>query len=229
MIDLFQRGGPVMYLLLLCSVGALAITLERFWNLRRTKIIRMDSYETLHALLAGGQLNQAREYCRRHPGPFHNIIAAALDNFPYGREEVKEAVLDAGRQEIGFLERYLNALGTIAGIAPLLGLLGTMLGMIQVFQDIGLKGVGNAQNLADGISQALITTATGLPIAIFALVMYNYFSGVADRYVLEMEKHVFQLTRQMFRGRVGDETLDGLRADAVLARGQAAEQGGDGS
>ena len=218
MIDLFQRGGPVMYLLLLCSVAVLAITIERFWKLQRNKIIRMDSYETLAAFIEGGQVNKARDHCRRHPGPFHNIIAAALDNFPYGRDEVKEAVLDTGRQEIGRLERYLNALATIAGIAPLLGLLGTILGMIEVFGVIASMGVGHAQDLAGGISQALITTATGLPIAIFALVMYNYFSSRADGFVLEMEKHTFALTRQLFRGRVGEQTLDGLRADAVLSR-----------
>jgi biopolymer transport protein ExbB len=211
MIEFFQRGGPVMYPLAMTSVAALAITIEKLWNLRRSKVIRMDSYETLAALLEGGQVHKARDYCRRHPGPFPNIIAAALDNFPYGREEVKEAILDAGRREISRLERYLNGLATIAGVAPLLGLLGTITGMIDVFSVIASLGVGHAQDLAGGISEALITTATGLPIAIFALVMHNYFSSRADRFVLEMEKHTLELTRQLFRGRTGDPALD-LRA-----------------
>jgi biopolymer transport protein ExbB len=198
MIELFDRGGPIMYILALCSVIVLAVTLEKLWNLQRRKILRMESYETLLALIDGGRVDKAREVCRRHPGMFHNIIGAGLDHFAYGREEVKEAILDAGRQEIPRLERYLGALGTIAGIAPLLGLFGTMTGMIKVFSVIASLGVGHAQDLAEGIGEALITTATGLPIAIFALVMYNYFSQKAEGIVLEMEKYSIELTRQLF-------------------------------
>ena len=201
MIEFFQRGGPVMYVLALCSVVAVAITLEKAWNLRRRKILRMDSYETLMALIDGGRVDKAREICGRNPGIFHNIIGAGLDHFAYGREEVKEAIVDAGRQEIPRLERYLGALGTIAGIAPLLGLLGTITGMIKVFSVIAALGVGHAQDLAEGISEALITTASGLPVAIFALVMYNYFSNKAEGIVLEMEKYSLGITKQLFRTR----------------------------
>ncbi len=199
MIEIFRRGGPVMYVLALCSILAVAIALEKAWNLRRRKVVRMESYETLMALIEGGRIDKAAEICRRSPGIFHNIVGAGLDHFAYGREEVKEAILDAGRQEIPQLERYLGALGTIAGIAPLLGLLGTILGMIKVFAVIAALGVGHAQDLAGGISEALITTATGLPIAIFALVMYNYFSQKAEGVILEMEKCSLEIVRQLFR------------------------------
>lgn len=201
MIEFFGSGGPVMYLLALCSVAALAITFEKTWNLRRSKILPSKSYEALLALIEGGRVDKARDICRQNPGVFHNIVSAGLDSFHYGREEVKEAIVDAGRQEIPHLERYLSALGTIAGIAPLLGLLGTVIGMIKVFGVISALGVGHAQDLAEGISEALITTATGLPIAIFALVMYNYFSSKAEGIILEMEKYSLGIIKQLFRTR----------------------------
>ena len=199
MIDFFQRGGPIMYLLAICSVLALGITLEKLWNLRRSKVIGDDFFDTVVALIEGGRIDTALEHCRRNPGVFHSIIGAALEHFPYGRDEVKEAILDAGRQETPRLERYLNTLATIAGIAPLMGLLGTILGMIQVFGAISREGTGDAQVLAAGIGQALITTATGLPIAIFALVSYNYFSQKAEGIILEIEKYSIGLTNQLFR------------------------------
>lgn len=198
MLELLKSGGPVMIPLALCSVVALAITVEKLWNLRRTKILGAESFETLVALIEGGRVDKAAEMCRRKPGIFHRIIGAGLDDYRHGREEVKQAILDAGRQEIPRLSRYLGALGTIAGIAPLLGLFGTVTGMIKVFQVIAVLGVGHASDLAEGISEALITTASGLPIAIFALVMYNYFSDRAESIILEIEKRAIEVTRQLF-------------------------------
>lgn len=203
MLDFFQRGGPIMYLLALCSVLAVAITLEKLWNLRHSRVIGRTFLETVVALIEGGRIDKALEHCRRNPGVFHNIIGAALDHFPYGRDEVKEAILDAGRQETPRLERYLGMLATIAGIAPLLGLLGTVTGMITVFEEISKAGLGNAEKLSHGIGEALITTATGLPIAIFSLVMYNYFSYKAEGIILEIEKRSLDLMNQLFRAPAG--------------------------
>jgi biopolymer transport protein ExbB len=198
MFELLKSGGPVMYALVLCSVVALAITVEKLFNLRQSKILRSESYEALVALIEGGRLDKAREVCHRDEGVFHCIIGPGLDHYRFGRDEVKQAILDAGRQEIPRLTRYLGALGTIAGIAPLLGLFGTVLGMIKVFRVIAALGVGHASDLAEGISVALITTASGLPIAIFSLIMYNLFADRAERIVREIEKRALEITRKMF-------------------------------
>jgi biopolymer transport protein ExbB len=198
MIQTLRGGGPVMYLLALCSIVALGITIEKLWNLRKTKILQREGFEALLALVESGRVDKAIEMCRRHPGVFPNIIGAGLESFEEGREAVKEAIVQAGRQEVPRLERYLGALGTIAGIAPLLGLFGTVLGMIKVFRVIAALGVGHASALSEGISEALITTASGLPIAIFSLVMYNYFSDKAEGIVLEMEKYSIEMMQKLF-------------------------------
>lgn len=198
MLDLLKSGGPVMVPLALCSIIALAITIEKLWNLRQTRILRTESFETLVLLIEGGRVDKARELCRRNRGIFHSIVGPGLDHYRFGRDEVKQAILDAGRQEIPRLSRYLGALGTIASIAPLLGLFGTVLGMIKVFRVIAAMGVGHASDLADGISEALITTAAGLPVAIFSMIMYNYFSDKAETIILEIEKRALTITRSLF-------------------------------
>ena len=200
MLEFLKSGGLVMVPLALCSILAVAITVEKLWNLRRRKILGTEGFETLLALIEGGRIDKASDVCRRRPGIFYRIIGAGLDHHRYGRDEVKQAIVDAGRQEIPRLTRYLGPLGTIAGIAPLLGLFGTVTGMIKVFRVIAALGVGHASDLAEGISEALITTASGLPIAIFALVMYNYFSDKAEAIVLEIEKRAIEITRQLFDG-----------------------------
>ena len=198
MFELLKSGGPVMVPLALCSIVALAITIEKMWNLRPSRILRTESFESLVLLIEGGRVDKARELCRRNSGIFHSIVGPGLDHCRYGRDEVKQAILDAGRQEIPRLSRYLGALGTIASIAPLLGLFGTVLGMIKVFRVISALGVGHASDLAGGISEALITTASGLPIAIFSLIMYNYFSDKAETIILEIEKRALTITRSLF-------------------------------
>jgi biopolymer transport protein ExbB len=206
MLELLKSGGPVMYPLALCSIMAVAIVIEKLWNLRASKILGSESFETLVALIEGGRVDKAAEMCRRKPGIFYRIIGSGLDHHRYGRDEVKQAILDAGRQEVPRLSRYLGALGTIASIAPLLGLFGTVTGMIKVFRVIAALGVGHASDLAEGISEALITTASGLPIAIFSLVMYNYFSDQAESIVLEIEKRAIAITRHLFEPEVTNDT-----------------------
>ena len=122
----------------------------------------------------------------------------------FGRDEIKEAIEDAGRHEIASVEKYLNILSTIAGVAPLLGLLGTVTGMIKVFNIISLGGIGKAEELAGGIGEALITTAAGLSIAIPTLVFHNIFSERADRLILKMEKSSMELTEILSQGQRGE-------------------------
>ncbi len=188
MLEFIRTGGPVMWPLLLCSVLAVAITVERLINLRPTKVLPTDEVEHLGSLIDGGLLEQAEDYCHRRPGPLTNIVAAALEVRQEPPEGIRQVVVDQGRQEIPRLQKYLGVLGTVASVSPLLGLLGTVLGMINVFRVVSAQGIGQADSLAGGISEAMITTATGLTIAIPTLVAYNAFSDRANGLVLEIER-----------------------------------------
>lgn len=195
MFELFSAGGPVMIPLLLCSVIALAIILERAINLRSSRILDPALVERIRGLVEGGSPERAIEVCRQNPGIYTDIVLAGLQAAPDGDAAAKEAVEDAGRFESKHLTRYLVALGTISGISPLLGLLGTVLGMIEVFRQIATVGTGVASELSNGISQALITTATGLLIAIPCLVAYNFFTEKADRIVHRLEAETLRVLR----------------------------------
>lgn len=197
-LETFRSGGLVMIPLLFCSILALAIIIEKLVNLRISRILKPGSVAALHAFVERGEVEPAVAFCRRQPGIFNNIIRQGLEHYTFGREEVKEAILDAGRQEIPRLERYLGVLGTLAGVAPLLGLLGTVAGMIKVFNVIAEVGVGKANALAGGIAEALVTTVTGLLIAIPSLVMYNIFRGRAEAIIVELERHSLDLVRRLF-------------------------------
>lgn len=193
MIDFVAKGGVLMLPILFCSVLALAIILERFMSLRRSRIMRLDVLRRVEELLREKRVGEASTLCRRNSSSMTRLLQAAILNHERTKEEIKEIVEDTGRHEIPTLERYLNILGTIAAISPLLGLLGTVTGMIRVFNVISVKGVGHPSQLAGGIGEALITTATGLVVAIPALVFYNYFANKADTLVLEMEKYSFRM------------------------------------
>lgn len=197
MWETLNQGGITMIPLAACSVLALWVILERAWNLRRDRVVRPEIVGAIDGLRDAGDLAHAREVCRRYPGPFSTIVQVALDNHAENREEIRERVEVQGRQEIAALERGLGALETVAGIAPLLGLLGTVLGMIEVFEIVSRQGAGQAQSLSGGIAEALITTATGLFIGIPALVFYNYFTGKAERLVLDIEGHTNRLIQRM--------------------------------
>jgi len=193
--QIFRAGGPVMFPLALCSVIALAIILERALNLRSSRILDRGIVERVRGLVEGGSPERAMEVCRAHPGIYTDIVLAGLQAAPDGDAAAKEAVEDAGRFETKQLTRYLVTLGTIAAISPLLGLLGTVLGMIEVFKTIAEVGAGAADELSSGISQALITTATGLLIAIPCLVAYNFFTEKADRIVHRLEAETLRVLR----------------------------------
>ena len=204
MLDFMIKGGVVMIPILACSVIALAIVIERFINLTEGKVIPKDFFARIKGLLLEGHINEALSICSKSNKPIAKIIEAGIMKYYFGRDEIKEAIEDAGRHEIASVEKYLNILSTIAGVAPLLGLLGTVTGMIKVFNIISLGGIGKAEELAGGIGEALITTAAGLAIAIPTLVFHNLFSERADRLILKMEKSSMELTEILSQGQRGE-------------------------
>ncbi len=193
MLELLAAGGWLMGLILLCSVLVLAISLERFLALNRRKVAPPHLLATVWKQLKAGEMDAARLKTLRQSSPLGRILAAGLANAAQGRDVMKESIEEAAGHVVHDLERYLNTLGTIAAVAPLLGLLGTVIGMIKVFAEIMAQGTGNASALAGGISEALITTAAGLTVAIPALVMHRYFSGRIDGIVVELEQETIKL------------------------------------
>ncbi len=195
--DFLAKGGIIMVPLFLCSITGLAIVIEKFVSLRRRKVIVPEVVSVLENVKSANDFSLAVSICEKHNGPFANIIRILLENHDLPREEIKETLLDQGRQEVHQLERGLGVLETVAGIAPLLGLLGTVLGILKVFKVISVMGVGQATALAGGISEALITTIAGLFIGIPALVAYNYFTSRTETLVLEIEKYSNRLLNKI--------------------------------
>ncbi len=193
MLELLIAGGWVMWPILACSAIAIAIVLERFWSLRRQTVLPDNLGDEVRAWAINARLDPAHIQQLRINSPLGEILAAALDVRHRPREIIKERVEDVGRHVMHQMERFLNTLGTIASVSPLLGLLGTVFGMIRMFLGILTHGVGDANQLAGGIGEALITTAAGLCVAIPALMFYRYFRGRVAGYVIEMEKQVMAL------------------------------------
>jgi len=192
-LEIILSGGWLMVPILACSAIAMAIILERFWTLRTQSVIPPDLGEQVQAWALSRKLEENHIQALAENSPLGRILASALRNRSRSREIIKEAVEDTGRHVVHELERYLNSLGTIAGISPLLGLLGTVIGMIKVFSSILVHGVGDANQLAGGISQALVTTAAGLSVAIPAYFFFRYFRGRVARLVVEMEQQAIAL------------------------------------
>lgn len=187
MIELFHKGGPLMYPILFCSVLALAIFLERLWNYYRFLKDNSDLISEVDPLIADHKLDQAAVACQRFGNPLSRVYATAIRVAGRSRDQIKAVVEEAGSREIASLERYLGLLGTIATITPLLGLLGTVLGMIRAFTVISVQGVGTPATLGGGISEALITTAAGLTVAIPTILLHKYLTGRVDRISLDLE------------------------------------------
>jgi biopolymer transport protein ExbB len=193
MFELIRSGGWVMWPLIACSIGALAIIGERFWTLQKKTVTPANLLEKVRGWLARNELNETRVRELREGSPLGRVLAAGLVNRSHPRIVVKEAIEDAGRHVAPELERYLRTLGTIAAISPFLGLLGTVLGMIDMFAGIGRAGVGDPSIVANGISQALVATATGLIVAIPSLMFYRYFRGRVNELLVEMEQQAVAL------------------------------------
>lgn len=193
MIDFFIKGGIFMYPILLCSITALAIFIERIWNLRRSQVIPRDFVEEVEELIRRGKIPDAVMRCQHNKSSISRILLVGIKNFGKRREIIKEYLEEVGRQESAFLERFVEGLGTIAGVSTLLGLLGTISGMIKIFSVISTQTVVNPGSLAGGISEALITTYAGLSVAIPTLVMYKYLQSKTNALILEMEERSIRL------------------------------------
>jgi biopolymer transport protein ExbB len=192
-LELLTAGGWLMVLIVLCSIIVLAICIERLYTLNTKKIAPPHLLATVWKQLKAGEMDADKLRTLKQSSPLGRILAAGLGNAYHGRDVMKESIEEAAGHVVHDLERYLNTLGTIAAVAPLLGLLGTVVGMIKVFAEIMTQGTGNASALAGGISEALITTAAGLTVAIPALVMHRYFTGRIDGIVVELEQETIKL------------------------------------
>lgn len=193
MLDILWSGGLLMIPIILCSIAVIAITVERFWTLNPSKIAPRNQLGQVWSLIQNNQMDGERLKELRRSSPLGRILAAGLSNSRHGRDVMKDSIEEAASQVIHEMERFLTILGTIAAIAPLLGLLGTVFGMITVFNSIMMEGTGNAGVLAGGISQALITTAAGLSVAIPAMISHRFFLRRMDSLVVTMEQEAVKL------------------------------------
>ena len=192
-MDWLYRGGILMAPILVFSVVALGIFLERLWVLRRSLILPEEQLSQLENLLRKKKIPEARTYCQQHPSPLTRILFAGLQQYGNSRYLIKENMEERGKAEALELKKYIGLLHTIASVSPLLGLLGTVSGMIKVFSTISVEGVGDPASLATGISEALITTAAGLTVAIPTFLGQRYLAGRAERLVHMLEEYATYL------------------------------------
>jgi len=194
-------GWFIMLPLLLCSIAVVAISVERFWTLNPSKVAPKHQAGQVWGWLKGNQLDSEKLKELRQSSQLGRILAAGLSNSRHGRDVMKDSIQEAANQVIHELEKYLGALGTIAAIAPLLGLLGTVIGMIKVFTALNLEGAGNASVLAGGISEALVTTAAGLLVAIPAMMAHRYFVRRVEALVVTLEQEAIKLVDALHNDR----------------------------
>lgn len=204
MLEIVKSGGWLMLPILICSVVALAIIAERVWALQKNKICPKHLLAQIWTWIKNDELDTSKIKMLQSGSPLGRILAGGLLNRHHDRAIMKEAIEETGRQVVVEMERFLNTLGTIAQVTPLLGLLGTVVGMIKVFTAITAEGVGNAGQLAGGISEALITTAAGLAVAIPALMCYRYFQRKVDELVISMEQESLKLVEVLLGMREQD-------------------------
>ena len=199
MFELLKAGGFLIWPILLCSVVALAIVIERFSSLRTSTVAPPELIERVGKLLKKGSIDSKIINELEEHSPLGRVLAAGLKNPNQHRVVVKEAVEEAGRHVVHDLEKHLQTLGTIAAITPLLGLLGTVIGMIKVFSAITTFGVGDPQALAEGISEALVTTAAGLSVGIPSLMFHRYFRGKVNELTVDMEQQALRFMKILQR------------------------------
>ena len=188
MWELFRAGGPFMWPILVCSIIAVAIVLERLWTLRDSRVLPPELLDRVWQIVESRQVNEKVLLVLEQNSPMGRLLAVGLRHHNRPRYVLRERMEDAGRHVVHELERFLNTLGTIAGISPLLGLLGTVTGIIKSFNAISVGGMGDPRLLSTGISEALVCTAAGLCVAIPALIGYRLLRGRVDRLVVQMEK-----------------------------------------
>ncbi|HZH43097.1 MAG TPA: MotA/TolQ/ExbB proton channel family protein [Lysobacter sp.] len=193
MLELVKAGGWPMIPLLMLAVAALAIILERAWTLRRVAVLPPNLGKEVRAWAATGRLDPAHIESLRATSPLGALLAAALDVRQRPREVIRERIEDVGRHLVHRMERFLNTLGTIAAAGPLLGLFGTVVGMIQMFLGILDHGIGDVNQLAGGIGKALVCTAAGMIVAVPALMAHRWLRGRIAGYIVDMEHEAIQL------------------------------------
>lgn len=194
---IFIKGGVIMFPLGLLSILGFAVFIEKLINLRHSKVLQSEIIHTIEQVRSPADVPMAIRTCERHNTPLANIIRAGLEEAASPVADVRQVMEDTGRREVKSLERYLVVLETVAAASPLLGLLGTVFGMIKVFSVISIAGVGKAGLLSGGIAEALITTAFGLSIGIPALVAYNFFDSRVENFVVKIEGVVHLLLKQI--------------------------------
>lgn len=193
MFELFRAGGPLMWIILLCSLVAMTIIFERLLTLRTKQVAPDNLRKQIIDLVDSGSVTSDKIDVVRSHSPLGAVFAAGLSNLKYGPEAMREALEEQGKQTVHRLGRYLNTLGTIASITPLIGLLGTVIGMIKVFTAITVSGVGDPTVLSGGISEALITTAAGLSVGIPCLMFYRHFRGRISELAVLLEENALAL------------------------------------
>ncbi len=197
MFEIVKAGGLMMAPIILASIITAAIILERFWTLQTNRVLPKELTDKVWRLIEQRQFQDKHIAALEQNSPLGKILAAGLANRHRERSIMKESIEDTGRHVVHELERFIGALGTIATMSPLMGLLGTVLGMIRTFNAITTEGVGNPAALAGGIAEALITTAAGLTVALPALIGYKYLRGRVETLVVEMEKEAMKLVQVM--------------------------------
>jgi biopolymer transport protein ExbB len=211
MWEIVRAGGLMMWPIILCSVVAAAIVLERLWTLQERRVLPPELTRRVWQLIEGNQITEPMIHALEQNSPLGKLLAVGLLNRHRPRTLLMERLEDTGRHVVHELERYLNTLGTIAGMAPLLGLLGTVTGIIKAFNAIEAGGAGDPRALSGGIAEALVATAAGLCVAIPSLFAYRYLRGRVERIVIAMEKDSIRLA-------------DAVEAADRLRREQAAEK-----
>lgn len=201
MVEIVLAGGWLMLPIIICSIVAIAIVIERFWSLNQRRIAPKATVGQVWTWIKNSELDAAKLRELRLASPLGQVLAAGLLNARQGRQAMSDAIEQNAAVVIHDLERYLSTLGTIAAITPLLGLLGTVIGMIRVFTEIMIQGTGNANALAGGISEALITTAAGLTVAIPSYAFHRYFVRTVDSLVLTLEQESAKLVEALFSDR----------------------------
>ncbi len=214
MWEIIKAGGPVMWPIIALSITAAAILLERLWSLQDERVIPRELTDKVWKLVESGQLTDKHVAALAQNSALGQILAAGLVNRDRSREHIKEAIEDTGRHVVHELERFLNMLGTIAAVSPLLGLLGTVIGIITAFNAITQQGVGDPKMLSGGIGQALIATAAGLIVAIPSLMGYRYLRGRVDGLVIAMEKEALKLVRVLDERRAADPLVEHARLES---------------
>jgi biopolymer transport protein ExbB len=206
MWEIVRAGGPMMWPIILCSIIAAAIVLERLWTLQDKRVLPRELTQKVWQLIESNQVNDKVISALEQNSPLGRVLAAGLANRNRPREVLMQRLEDTGRHVIHELERFLNTLGTIAGVSPLLGLLGTVTGIIKSFNAIQAGGMGDPRALSGGIAEALICTAAGLMVAIPALVAYRLLRSKVDSIVIAMEKDAIRLADALEASHAGESS-----------------------